>query len=239
MIKTLQQFSPSGRLTKHQFQYRQNIPLSSGLNSNALYLGEAGYNPTRQIVVEWACGHTSAVLLSSLMNGNTSSYGGLISQPNLGEIKLTCGAVALVDAAYWWTAKCFNWSLSSHGYAIRHTTKLEGYKKVLMHRDIMGFPDCLVDHINGNKLDNRTQNLRLATKSENNQNRRKMPNNTSGNTGVSWNKKKEKWVTYITKENKRYYLGSYACLFEAFVVRERAMLKEFGDFSATRLINCS
>ncbi len=69
---------------------------------------------------------------------------------------------------------------------------------VYMHRIIMNPPDGKqVDHINGDGLDNRVENLRIATSSENNYNTGKQSNNTSGYKGVSWHKTRKTWQVLI------------------------------------------
>lgn len=84
------------------------------------------------------------------------------------------------------------------------------YKTILLHRYIMNAPaGVTVDHINGNKLDNRKMNLRLCSQSENNMNRGVFSNNKSGIKGVSWNKSKKKWVAQIQVNGKRIYLGAF------------------------------
>lgn len=71
------------------------------------------------------------------------------------------------------------------------------------------WPSSEVDHINGNKLDNSKENLRLATRGENNRNVTKRKSNTSGFKGVSWNKGSGKWVANIGYNGKQIYLGLF------------------------------
>ena len=72
------------------------------------------------------------------------------------------------------------------------------------------FPSKLIDHINGNPLDNRMVNLREATNYENSQNIYKpQSNNTSGFLGVTYMQKKKKWRAKIAVEGKRLSLGYY------------------------------
>lgn len=66
-----------------------------------------------------------------------------------------------------------------------------------------------VDHINGNGLDNRRENLRLSTIAQNAFNKGKHSNNTSGYKGVSWNKFAGRWVAQITIDGKNKYLGYF------------------------------
>lgn len=88
------------------------------------------------------------------------------------EMPLTKGKVALVDTEdYGWLIR-FKWTAHIRGYASCHLPKSEGGASFLMHRVIMDAPRGLeVDHINGNKLDNRRCNLRIVTKAQNQHNR--------------------------------------------------------------------
>ena len=88
-----------------------------------------------------------------------------------------------------------------------------------------------IDHIDGNPLNNRVENLREATSSQNSCNAKTQKNNTSGHKGILWDKKREKWLVRITLEKKHFYLGRYENLEEAIqvVMSERARLHgEFG-----------
>ncbi len=58
-------------------------------------------------------------------------------------------------------------------------------------------------------MDNRIENLRLATASQNMMNRKKFKNNRSGVTGVSWHKKSERWFVYIDANKKRKNIGYF------------------------------
>ena len=92
-----------------------------------------------------------------------------------------------------------------------------------------------VDHINGNKLDNRIKNLRLATNQENQWNISSLQrNNTSGKTGVTWYARCKKWVAQIevrdNQKRKGYNLGYYTKKEDAIQARIEAEKKYFGDF---------
>lgn len=77
-------------------------------------------------------------------------------------------------------------------------------------------PALDIDHINGVGMDNRIENLRLATRSENMQNVRRAPrNNKSGLLGASFCKQRRKWTAQICVEGKRRNLGFYASAREA------------------------
>lgn len=79
-----------------------------------------------------------------------------------------------------------------------------------------------LDHINGNRTDNRIDNLRLVTPAENAKNRKQNSRNTSGATGVSFNKLYQKWESYIISNNKQINLGYYEDWFEAVCARKSA-----------------
>jgi hypothetical protein len=88
-------------------------------------------------------------------------------------------------------------------------------EKVYWHARIIDPPSgMMVDHINGNSLDNRKSNLRAVTREQNNMNRganrthRGKPT-TSPYKGVSWDKCRSKWVSSIGHNYKRIYLGSF------------------------------
>ena len=66
-----------------------------------------------------------------------------------------------------------------------------------------------LDHINRNSLDNRIENLRPASFSENMSNRKLFSNNTSGCKGVSWHKRKNRWFAYVDVCKKRRCLGYF------------------------------
>lgn len=78
------------------------------------------------------------------------------------------------------------------------------------------WPSCEIDHINRCKSDNRILNLREATGSENQQNRLKSKNNTSGYKGVFWHKTKQKWYAAILVNSKAIHLGVFKTTEEAY-----------------------
>lgn len=97
-----------------------------------------------------------------------------------------------------------------------------------LHRILLGETNLYVDHINGNTLDNRKQNLRLCTNSENLQNRVNIPvNNTSGVIGVHFDKARNKWKVEIGINGKNKYIGRYDNLDEAIKERQNAKLQYY------------
>lgn len=111
---------------------------------------------------------------------------------------------ALVDDDLFDELNKSSWSVGNTGYA--RCTK-DG-KQLLMHNLVLPALDgMMVDHINQNKLDNRRDNLRLVTKSQNMQNQPKTRANTSGHKGVYYLKsgtRKNRWFAKLVVEGKVY-----------------------------------
>jgi len=84
------------------------------------------------------------------------------------------------------------------------------------------WPENQIDHINHIRDDNRLVNLREATNQENHKNQRLSKNNTSGVTGVSWNKRRYKWEVKIKTDEKYKGLGFFKDKFEAICARKSA-----------------
>lgn len=108
-------------------------------------------------------------------------------------------------------------------------------KRLLMHQLILPIDNNknVPDHIHGEKSknDNRKENLRIATISQNAMNAKLRINNTSGITGVCWNEKIKKYRAYIQKDGKNYNLGFFANLEDAVKARKEAEIKYFGEHS--------
>jgi hypothetical protein len=148
-------------------------------------------------------------------------------------VTLTKGYEAIIDAADVPLVEGWNWYASVNGNAVYGKTK-KGSKGVTitMHRVIMGNPDGFeIDHIDGNGLNNRKSNLRLATHCENNRNRKINKNNTSGFKGVTWDNKTAKWrakimLNYVTRSLG--YFDTPAAAYAAYVAASEKLHGEFG-----------
>ncbi len=88
-----------------------------------------------------------------------------------------------------------------------------------------------IDHINGNPSDNRIGNLRLATAAENVRNQRKRSSTTSVYKGVSWYKRKRKWIAQIRINGKSTHLGYFHDELAAHMAYCQAAQKHFGEFA--------
>lgn len=140
------------------------------------------------------------------------------------------GLTAVVSAQDFYLSNG-KWSLASDGYARRRATNAEitggSPINIAMHRQVMrvhlsrgGPTDGDIDHINGDKLDNRRENLRFVSRSENNMNRHKQVGR-SQYIGVSFFKPAKLWRAYITADRKRIELGYFKTEIEAAIARDR------------------
>jgi hypothetical protein len=120
----------------------------------------------------------------------------------------------------------FNLRITANGYA--------AIGDKLLHRIIMNPPENMqIDHVNKNTLDNRRCNLRVCTVSQNQMNRGKQKNNSTGYKGVNQDKrcKRKKYRTRITKDKKTYYLGNFEKPSEAGQAYKKAVKQHHGEFA--------
>jgi hypothetical protein len=137
-------------------------------------------------------------------------------------IPLTQGASALVDESDFEMLSRFRWYLHSAGYAA--TKRARAY----MHRMILlPDPGQYVDHINGNKLDNRRCNLRVCTMAENLAAGTFKRGLSSSYRGVCWSKREGKWLAQIAKTR----LGMFADEEEAARAYDAAAADRYGEFA--------
>ena len=124
------------------------------------------------------------------------------------------------------------WCINKTGYVVGRDC--ENNKNVFLH-DIIMCPDFnkgeIVDHIYGQRFDNRMSELRIATTTQNNQNKRLRGDNTSGITGVHWVKDREKWNSQITINGKTKNLGYFIDFEDAVKTRLMAEKEYFGEFA--------
>jgi hypothetical protein len=115
-----------------------------------------------------------------------------------------------------WMAKWDNHTQSYYVYGKLYLGDGK-YKQVYLHRWITNCPKgYVVDHIDRDTLNNRSENLRIATISQNAQNRKEVQvNNTSGIRGVYRCKKSGKWIARITVNYKKIHIGKFDNLFDA------------------------
>lgn len=150
------------------------------------------------------------------------------------NILLSKGGAALVDEADWADVSQFDWNSNGAGYAQRNTV-LDGRRTtVFMHREIMGLKrgdGLLVDHANGNRLDNRRENLRICTRSQNQWNRGAQSNSKSGVKGVFWDARRQKWRASIKQHRKEKHIGYFDSIVDAANAYAIAAAQMHGDFA--------
>ena len=172
------------------------------------------------------------------MRENNKKYNRYEDKGNYVVMYTTKDEPFLVDKEDFDKVKGICWSKNNGGYL---TGNVGNHKTVMLHRYIMDAPDdMLVDHVYGSetKHDNRKSNLRLATYAQNQMNSKLSINNTSGCTGVYFNKETKKWVAQIgvgnyedTGKERCVYLGSYDNFDDAVKARKEAEEKYYGEFS--------
>jgi hypothetical protein len=129
-------------------------------------------------------------------------------------LELTKGFIVVLDAADVPLVEAWNWcALMGTGtpYAVR-LQRLPGGAKIFvrMHRFLMQAPPHLiVDHEDGDTLNNRRKNLRLVDEFASNQNRRRPSHNTSGFRGVSWCARNGRWQASIQYQSVAHHLGYF------------------------------
>jgi len=110
-----------------------------------------------------------------------------------------------------------------------------GKKTIYVHQAIFmlhhGYLPKYIDHIDGNSLNNKIENLRQATQSQNLANSGKRSINTSGYKGVSYRKDTQKWIAQITVNRKHISLGCYKSPQEAHLAYQTGSKKYFGEFA--------
>ncbi len=131
----------------------------------------------------------------------------------------------------------WTWAYHKNGYAYRATSSWGKCLKFFMHREIMNAPEGKdIDHINGDKLDNRKPNLRICTRSQNMANMRRS-RGASQYKGVIWDNSRQRWQARITVNYKGIYLGRFDSETEAARAYNVAALHYFGSYASLNEID--
>lgn len=191
-------------------------------------------NPDNEIVVR----------TDSLTSGNTTSCGCYEHEVHCnyrkynryelhdGYVKMyTHNDIAfLIDAEDLEKVREYSWS-ETRGYIVAGIKGGKG-TTIALSRFLTNCPDDkIVDHKNGNTLDNRKCNLRIVTRHQNNVNKKINSRNKSGCTGVYWEKSTNKWRAFICIDGKSLYLGRYNDFEDAVKIRRQAEDKYYGEYS--------
>lgn len=187
-------------------------------------------------LIKWRCvcdcGAFSDVNGQNLRSGMTKSCGCLASSwdpiiyhDGIVGVPLTQGKVALINAADLPLVRGYKWMAQRHRKTFYAKAKSG---RLRMHKLLTGVN--LIDHKNGNGLDNRRENLRSCTPLENSWNRRG-PKGASGFYGVSWHSQHNKWMARITVSGRRVSLGYFNSETEAARVYDRECKRLRGVFA--------
>lgn len=155
-------------------------------------------------------------------------------------VTLTKGHVAIVDADDAPLVAGSKWQVTmGNGSNAKHYAKTDGSKKtgprrtIRMHRLIANPPhNMVVDHINGNTLDNRRANLRVCTQSENLMNKSSPPkDNTSGYVGVWKDKRRNAWIAETRINGRKIHIGQFSDKETAARERDRVVAEYYGPIA--------
>lgn len=122
------------------------------------------------------------------------------------------------------------WRYSRGQYVTGNTTPTLIHRFLLQPKGI----NEVVDHVNGDPTDNRRKNLRITIQQKNLLNKELLSNNTTGISGVWFDKNRHKWVVEIRLNNVKCFLGRYDERSDAAFVRWQAEIKLFKEFRSTR-----
>jgi hypothetical protein len=153
------------------------------------------------------------------------------------EIPLTRGRVALVDAADFEMLSHWNWHVSVGGYAV---TTIWGHDRrrqdIFMHRFLMlPEPEQIVHHVNGLGADNRRNNLRVCSASQNMQVRGKY-RGASVYKGVHWAVDRNRWRVCISLSGRNISVGTFRDEIDAALAYDRSAIEHFGRFATTNFL---
>lgn len=208
---------------------------------------ECGRNKYGQVLwyCECDCGGNTIVMTSYLTSGDTKSCGclkkevlrkihkkyniyNLTGEYGIGYIEENI--IFYFDLEDYDKIKDYCWRLNDKGYVVAN--KLYKNGTIRLSRLIMNVNNKkVVDHISGDKLDNRKINLRICGQDKNCANASLRTNNTSGVTGVSWSSRNEKWRARIKINYREILLGYFDNFEDAVQARKQAEEELFGEYS--------
>lgn len=237
----------------------KKVDLTNKRFGNLIVLGIAGKRkfPNGSTQTLWSClcgcGNTTELTTSALNSGKIKSCGCLsktcgflnakynyydLTSFEYGVGYTNKGEQFYFDKEDYDKIKNYCWYINQHGYVVtggKQNDELSGKHNIPMHRLVLDFWDMSfdVDHICHNKADNRKETLRICTRSQNLMNRSMQSNNTSGVTGVYWDKCRFKWKAQIMVNQKTINIGRYNTKEEAIKARKEAEIKYFGEYRYT------
>ncbi len=143
---------------------------------------------------------------------------------------------ALIDIEDFERVTRSKWYATPAGYVRATSGKFLAAHHMTLHRYVCRVErEERLDHESGDTLDNRKQNLRVATAAENARNTRRQtfPGKTSRFKGVCWSARAERWLAKITANGERTYLGQFSSEEDAALAYDKAAVQLHGDFART------
>ena len=130
-----------------------------------------------------------------------------------------------------------SWYQDKDGYLVSSYFFNGRRRFVRFHRIVIQAKEGqFVDHINKNRADNRKQNLRCCNRAENDRNRRPYSTNTSGVSGVYFDKQRGRWTASISYNKKRLFIGRFANKEDAIRARLEKEVELFKEFAPQRAL---
>jgi hypothetical protein len=183
--------------------------------------------------------------LPSLSKPNQINQKGSLSK--MAAIRLTQDKIAIIDdddfervsKHKWYYRGRYGSRVNEQGYVLR-TVRETGKKQttISLQRFVMNNPEGFqVDHVNGDRLDNRKCNLRVATMEQNSHNSTLRKNNTSGFKGVYFKKANQRFFAKISINKKPTHLGYFSTAIDAAKTYDEAARKHYGEFATLNFPN--
>jgi hypothetical protein len=151
------------------------------------------------------------------------------------QIELTKGYFATVDDEDYERVAQFNWcaTVKQQGvYAVRGKGPRGKMKMIYLHRFLLGaVAGQYVDHVDGDSLNNRRDNLRLCSGRANVWNQKRKSSNRSGYKGVCWDKSRRLWKAEIRAVEGRIHIGRFEVPEDAAKAYDAAARKHHGEFA--------
>jgi len=215
------------------YLFAQRVPVTNGKRGNRILM--------HRLILKAPVGsqvrHSDGNGLNNCRSNLILEHGETIIQPtgDFRLIQLTQGKVATVDVSDFEHLNRFKWhavrSKSTDVFYAKRTLPSGESGETLMHREILAVPKGVdIDHKDGDGLNNRRSNLRIATKQQNIWNRGPQRNTSSGYKGVTWHKASKRWRANLTIDKKLRHLGTFKEKEEAIKVYEAAAEKLQGEF---------
>lgn len=144
------------------------------------------------------------------------------------ELPINMNDCAIVDDDIYERESKHNWYVDGDGYVARMAKRPNGKRFVLkLHWCVLRAPKgFVIDHINGNRLDNRRENLRVCTRAQNNANIHK-----DKFKGVIWRDHANAYKAYIKKNHKQIHLGYFKEEKQAAIAYNKAAIELFGEYA--------